>query len=95
MLESHSSITTSLRASNCLHCSRQAARVSSLRSVAPSVFFSRPPHTSDGTTHRARALTSGNASPRWHRGATSLIGIQYKSVSLLYNTDAREECFVH
>ncbi len=41
MLEPHSSITTSLRASNCLHCSRQAARASSLRSVAPSVFFFR------------------------------------------------------
>jgi hypothetical protein len=43
ILEPHSSITTSLQASSCLSCSRQAARASSLRSEArePSFFLRR------------------------------------------------------
>ena len=39
MLEPHSSIKTNASAGNWLACSRQAARSSSLRSVAPTDFF--------------------------------------------------------
>ncbi|HEX4205954.1 MAG TPA: hypothetical protein VHZ51_17510 [Ktedonobacteraceae bacterium] len=39
-----------------MSCSRQAARASSLRSEARELsFFSRPAHSSDGSTHRRRA----------------------------------------
>lgn len=52
MLEPHSSTKMSCSAGRVLAVAFQAARSSSLRSVAPSVFFSRPAQLFDGSTHR-------------------------------------------
>ena len=60
MLDPHSSITTSDSVGSLLAFARQAARSSSLRSVAPSdFFFSRPAKSFDRPAHRpaAHALT--------------------------------------
>src|SRR6266849_8710529 len=52
IFEPHSSTKTSWDAGSGLTSARQAARSSSLRSLAPNVFFARPAHAPNGTTHR-------------------------------------------
>ena len=57
MLDPHSSITTSDSVGSLLAFARQIARSSSLRSVAPSDFFSRPAKSFDRPAHCPAAHT--------------------------------------